>query len=237
MRIFNTYGPRMRPNDGRAIPNFINQALSGAPITVQGDGSQTRSVCHVDDLVEGALRLLFSDLTGPVNIGNPHEMTILELADLVRELTGSDSAVEFIDRAQDDPSQRQPDITLARTELQWEPKVNVRDGLLDTIAWFRDRAEFASQVGSPAPLAGPGRARAASPQGRGHRHRLRRCGNLYLLGVPRSLRVRPGQRFGARRPTQQRSGAFPRAGTAGDAEDDTVDRPAAVHRPPRRGPV
>ena len=106
MRIFNTYGPRMRPNDGRAIPNFVNQALSGAPITVQGDGSQTRSVCHVDDLVDGALRLLFSDLTGPVNIGNPHEMSVLELAELVRELTGSDSVVEFIDRAQDDPSQR-----------------------------------------------------------------------------------------------------------------------------------
>ena len=152
MRIFNTYGPRMRPNDGRAIPNFISQALAGAPITVQGDGSQTRSVCHVDDLVEGALRLLFSDLAGPVNIGNPHEMTILELADLVRELTGSDSPVEFIERAQDDPSQRQPDITLARTELQWEPKVDVRDGLLETIAWFRDRADGASQVGSPAPV-------------------------------------------------------------------------------------
>ena len=100
MRIFNTYGPRMRPNDGRAIPNFINQALAGAPITVQGDGSQTRSVCYVDDLVEGALRLLFSDLSGPVNIGNPHEMTILELAGLIRELTGSDSALEFTDRSQ-----------------------------------------------------------------------------------------------------------------------------------------
>ena len=153
MRIFNTYGPRMRPYDGRAIPNFINQALSGAPITVQGDGGQTRSVCHVDDLVEGALRLLFSDLTGPVNIGNPHEMSILELAELVRELTGSASVVKFIDRAEDDPSQRRPDITLARTELQWEPKVNVRDGVSETIAWFRDRAETASQVGSPTPHA------------------------------------------------------------------------------------
>ena len=146
MRIFNTYGPRMRPDDGRVIPNFINQALAGAPITVQGDGSQTRSVCHVDDLVEGALRLLFSDLAGPVNVGNPHEMTILELADLIRELTGSDSPLEFIDRAQDDPSRRQPDITLARTELRWEPKVEVRDGLLDTIAWFRDRTELAPRA-------------------------------------------------------------------------------------------
>ena len=144
MRIFNTYGPRMRPDDGRAIPNFINQALAGTPITVQGDGSQTRSVCHVDDLVDGALRLLFSDLAGPINIGNPHEMTVLELAELILELTGSDSAVQFIDRCQDDPSRRQPDITLARTELRWEPKVDVRAGLLQTIAWFRGR-------GGPAP--------------------------------------------------------------------------------------
>jgi UDPglucose 6-dehydrogenase len=152
MRIFNTYGPRMRPNDGRAIPNFVTQALSGAPITVQGDGSQTRSVCHVDDLVEGALRLLFSNLTGPVNIGSPNEMTILELAELVRELTGSVSPVEFTDRPQDDPSQRQPDITLARTELQWEPKVGVRDGLLQTITWFRDQATEASPMAVPSPV-------------------------------------------------------------------------------------
>jgi nucleotide sugar dehydrogenase len=146
MRIFNTYGPRMRPNDGRAIPNFVTQALAGDPITIQGDGSQTRSVCHVDDLVEGALRLLFSDLSGPVNIGNPHEMTILELAELIRELAGSESLVDFGERPQDDPSQRQPDITLARRELQWEPKVDVRDGLMNTIAWFRGRSERASQV-------------------------------------------------------------------------------------------
>jgi nucleotide sugar dehydrogenase len=151
MRIFNTYGPRMRANDGRAIPNFVSQALAGAPVTVHGDGSQTRSVCHVDDLVEGALRLLFSDLTGPVNIGNPHEMSVLELAGLVCELTGSDSPIRFLDRPQDDPSQRQPDITLARAELNWEPKVDVRDGLLETIAWFRDRAARATQYASPAP--------------------------------------------------------------------------------------
>ncbi len=143
MRIFNTYGPRMRPDDGRAIPNFTTQALAGAPITVQGDGSQTRSVCHVSDLVEGALRLLFSDLAGPVNIGNPHETSILELAGLVRELTGSDSPIEFIDRTQDDPSQRQPDITLARNALQWEPKVDVRDGLRETVDWFRERVSVA----------------------------------------------------------------------------------------------
>jgi nucleotide sugar dehydrogenase len=151
MRIFNTYGPRMRANDGRAIPNFITQALSGTPITVQGDGRQTRSVCHVDDLVEGALRLLFSDLAGPVNIGNPHEMTILELAELVRELTASDSPLEFIERAEDDPSQRRPDITLARTELRWEPKIDVRDGVSQTIAWFRDKNGVASCVGSSTP--------------------------------------------------------------------------------------
>ena len=150
MRIFNTYGPRMRPNDGRAIPNFITQSLAGAPITVQGDGSQTRSVCYVDDLVDGALRLLFSDLAGPVNVGNPHEMTVLELAELIRELTGSTSAVTFIPRAQDDPAQRQPDITLARTELGWEPRVDVRDGLVTTIAWFRDRAAGGSSAAVPA---------------------------------------------------------------------------------------
>jgi UDPglucose 6-dehydrogenase len=152
MRIFNTYGPRMRANDGRAIPNFVTQALAGDPITVQGDGTQTRSVCHVDDLVAGALQLLFSDLSGPVNIGNPHEMTVLELAELIRELTGSESLVEFRDRPEDDPSQRQPDIALARRELNWEPKVDVRDGLLDTIAWFRDRDDRASHVESMPPL-------------------------------------------------------------------------------------
>ncbi len=152
MRIFNTFGPRMRPNDGRAIPNFITQSLAGAPITVQGDGSQTRSVCYVDDLIDGALRLLFSDLTGPVNIGNPKEMSVLELAELIRELTGSSSALNFIPRAEDDPSQRQPDITLARTELNWEPRVDVRDGLQRTIAWFRSRADGSMQVASPAPI-------------------------------------------------------------------------------------
>ena len=154
MRIFNTYGPRMRPNDGRAIPNFITQALAGSPITVQGDGSQTRSVCYVDDLVDGALRLLFSDLAGPVNIGNPNEMTILELAELIRALTGSDSPLNFIERAQDDPSQRQPDITLARTALSWEPHVDVRDGLATTIAWFRGLSS-GTTTAAPAPNTEP----------------------------------------------------------------------------------
>ena len=152
MRIFNTYGPRMRAHDGRAIPTFICQALAGDPITIQGDGSQTRSVCHVDDLVEGALKLLFSNLTGPVNIGNPYEMTILELADLVRELIGSGSPLKFIDRAQDDPSQRKPEISIARSQLHWDPMVDVREGLLDTIAWFRQRTDGRSQLVSPAPL-------------------------------------------------------------------------------------
>ncbi len=142
----------MRPNDGRAIPNFITQSLAGAPITVQGNGSQTRSVCHVDDLIDGALRLLFSDLAGPVNIGNPKEMSVLELAELIRELTGSGSPLNFIPRAEVDPSQRRPDITLARTELNWEPRIDVREGLRQTIAWFRSRADGSMQVASPAPI-------------------------------------------------------------------------------------
>ena len=176
MRIFNTYGPRMRPNDGRAIPNFVTQSLAGAPITVQGDGSQTRSVCYVDDLVEGALRLLFSELTGPVNIGNPNEMTVLELAELIRELTGSDSPLNFIDRAQDDPAQRQPDITLARTQLRWEPQVEVREGLLTTIAWFRDRAAGVANLPTPAPIEVP-----AEPQ---HpRHKVAVIGTGYVGAV------------------------------------------------------
>ena len=177
MRIFNTYGPRMRPNDGRAIPNFITQALAGAPITVQGDGSQTRSVCYVDDLVEGALRLLFSDLSGPVNIGNPHEMSVLELAGLVRELAGSDSPLEFTERPQDDPSQRQPDITLARTALKWEPEVDVRDGLSETISWFRGRVDCTPHQlpSSPALVA---RAEQVRPQ-----HKVAVIGTGYVGAV------------------------------------------------------
>src|SRR3954469_24448755 len=121
LRIFNTYGERMRPNDGRAIPTFIRQALKGEPITVAGDGGQTRSVCYVDDLVEGILRLLRSDLEGPVNIGNPYELSMLELAQRVKELAKSDSEIVFIPRPTDDPTVRQPDITLAKRELGWEP--------------------------------------------------------------------------------------------------------------------
>ena len=142
LRIFNTFGERMRPNDGRAIPTFIRQALKGEPITVAGDGSQTRSVCYVDDLVEGILRLLRSGLEGPVNIGNPHELSMLELAERIKELAKSDSEIVFIPRPEDDPSVRQPDITLAKRELGWEPQVPLDEGLSRTIEWFRGHPEL-----------------------------------------------------------------------------------------------
>ena len=141
VRIFNTFGPRMRPNDGRAIPTFIRQALKGEPITVAGDGGQTRSVCYVDDLIHGLLMLLRSDLPGPVNIGNPHELSMLALAERIRVLTGSSSEITFIDRPTDDPSVRQPDITLARRELGWEPTIELDDGLRRTIDWFRQQQQ------------------------------------------------------------------------------------------------
>ncbi|SDJ35172.1 dTDP-glucose 4,6-dehydratase [Frankineae bacterium MT45] len=136
VRIFNTFGPRMRPFDGRAIPTFIRQALAGEPITVAGDGSQTRSVCFVDDLIDGILRFALSDLSGPVNIGNPHELSVLALAELIRDLCGSRSPIEFIPRPQDDPTVRQPDITLAREQLGWTPTTEVVEGLRRTVAWF-----------------------------------------------------------------------------------------------------
>ena len=136
VRIFNTHGPRMRPNDGRAIPAFTTQALSGRPITVAGDGSQTRSIIYVDDLIEGIVRLLRSDLPGPVNLGNPHEVSVLHLAQTIKRLTGSDSEITFVERPVDDPSIRQPDIGLARSALGWEPSVSFEDGLSRTIAWF-----------------------------------------------------------------------------------------------------
>jgi dTDP-glucose 4,6-dehydratase len=142
VRIFNTYGPRMRPNDGRAIPTFIRQALRGEPLTVAGDGMQTRSVCYVDDLIDGILRLLYSNEIGPVNIGNPREMTVLGIAEMIRDLTGSASEIEFIDRPVDDPSVRQPDITLAQSALGWSPQVAVEDGLKQTIDWFRTHPEM-----------------------------------------------------------------------------------------------
>jgi dTDP-glucose 4,6-dehydratase len=137
VRIFNTYGPRMRIQDGRAIPAFISQALMGEPMTVFGDGSQTRSVCYVDDLVDGLFRLLMSDIVEPVNIGNPNELSMLELAEEVRELTGSSSEIVFKSLPEDDPKVRQPDITRARTLLGWEPRVDRREGLMRTIEYFR----------------------------------------------------------------------------------------------------
>jgi dTDP-glucose 4,6-dehydratase len=136
-RIFNTYGSRMRPNDGRAIPTFLNQALSGKPITVFGDGSQTRSFCYVDDMVRGLITLCESDLHDPVNIGNPHEMTLLEMAQTVRELTGTTSEIVFEALPVDDPKVRQPDITRARELLGWEPEVDLREGLTRTIEHAR----------------------------------------------------------------------------------------------------
>jgi len=137
LRIFNVYGPRMRPNDGRAIPNFLAQALRDEPLTVYGDGSQTRSFCYVADEVEGIFRLLMSPVTEPVNIGNPNEMTILELARMVIELTGSRSEIVFRELPQDDPKQRRPDITRARTLLGWEPTTPLREGLCRTVEYFR----------------------------------------------------------------------------------------------------
>ena len=137
-RIFNTYGPRMHPNDGRVVSNFIIQALQGEPITLYGDGSQTRAFCFVNDLVEGFLRLMATgdEVTGPVNLGNPHEIPVRELAERVVRLTGSKSAIEFRPLPQDDPTQRCPDITLARKLLHWEPAVGLEDGLQRTIAYF-----------------------------------------------------------------------------------------------------
>ena len=140
VRIFNTYGPRMHPNDGRVVSNFIVQALRGQDITIYGDGSQTRSFCYVDDLVDGLVRMMDSpdDRTGPINMGNPGEFSMLELAQHVLRLTGSRSQLRFEPLPQDDPKQRQPDIAQARARLGWEPKVGLEQGLERTIAYFRD---------------------------------------------------------------------------------------------------
>ncbi len=138
-RIFNTYGPAMHPFDGRVVSNFIRQALAGEEITLFGDGSQTRSFCYRDDLIEGLIRLMNApdELTGPVNLGNPDEFTVLELAELVLEMTGSKSKIVHRPLPQDDPTRRQPDITLARKHLSWQPTVPLREGLKKTIDWFR----------------------------------------------------------------------------------------------------
>ncbi|MCI5142627.1 MAG: NAD-dependent epimerase/dehydratase family protein, partial [Candidatus Electrothrix sp. ATG1] len=137
-RIFNTYGPRMHPNDGRVVSNFIVQALQGRAITIYGDGSQSRSFCYVDDLIEAFVRLMDTEdsFTGPVNTGNPGEFTILQLAENVIELIGSKSEIIFEALPEDDPQQRQPDISLAKEKLGWEPKVSLREGLVPTIEYF-----------------------------------------------------------------------------------------------------
>jgi len=142
VRIFNTYGPRMRLSDGRAIPAFLSQALKNEDVTVFGDGSQTRSLCYVSDLVEGIFRLMMSNEADPVNIGNPTEMTIRQLAQTIIDITGSKSRIVERPLPVDDPKVRQPDITRARTILGWEPKVPLREGLDTTIAYFRKKLEI-----------------------------------------------------------------------------------------------
>lgn len=139
IRIFNTYGPRMHPNDGRVVSNFIVQALKGEDLTIYGEGLQTRSFCYVDDLIDGMMRMMNSsdDVTGPINVGNPTEFTMIQLAETILRLTGSASRIVFLPIPQDDPRQRQPDITRARTTLGWEPKVQLEDGLKETISYFR----------------------------------------------------------------------------------------------------
>lgn len=140
MRIFNTYGPRMLPDDGRVVSNFIVQALKGEPITIYGEGQQTRSFCYVDDLIEGAVRLMETPdtITGPINIGNPKEFTIRELAETVIRLTNSSSKLIYLPLPQDDPKQRQPNIAKAREQLKWEPKIALEEGLTKTIAYFSE---------------------------------------------------------------------------------------------------
>lgn len=147
-RIFNTYGPRMHHADGRVVSNFIVQALQGDPITIYGDGSQTRSFCFVDDLVEGFIRLMESDaaLTGPINLGNPGEFSILQLAEQVIEMTGSRSEIVFKPLPQDDPKQRRPDISKAKTQLNWEPSVPLKEGLQRTVDYFQDVVRFLKEV-------------------------------------------------------------------------------------------
>ena len=139
IRIFNTYGPRMRPDDGRVVSNFIMQALKGEDITIYGDGKQTRSFQYVDDLVEGMIRMMASEnFTGPVNLGNPGEFTMLELAEIILKMTNSKSKIIFTPLPSDDPKQRKPDITLAKEKLNgWEPKIRLEEGLIDTIKYFK----------------------------------------------------------------------------------------------------
>jgi dTDP-glucose 4,6-dehydratase len=136
-RIFNTYGPRMRSDDGRMVPTFCSQALAGEPMTVTGSGQQTRALCYVDDTVEALVALARSDFAGPVNIGNPAELSVLHIAELIRDLAGSESPIHFLPAAEDDPQRRCPDITVAREQLGWEPRVSYQTGLAATVEWFR----------------------------------------------------------------------------------------------------
>ena len=157
VRIFNTYGSRMRTNDGRVVPAFISQALRGEPLTIFGDGSQTRSFCYVDDLIDGIYRLSVSTLSGPINIGDPsHELTMRRFADEILKVTGSNSPLTFVDYpTEDDPRQRRPDITRARTLLGWEPRVDLEDGLRSTVAYFKECLEI-EDVAATSVLAGSG---------------------------------------------------------------------------------
>ena len=141
VRIFNTYGPRMRINDGRAIPNFLKQALTGKDLTVYGEGSQTRSFCYVSDLIEGIYRLLISDQNEPINIGNPNEMTIKEMADKILQATNSESKITYVPLPEDDPKVRQPDITRAKKYLNWEPVVGLDEGLQSTLKYFKEQLQ------------------------------------------------------------------------------------------------
>jgi len=147
VRIFNTFGPRMRGHDGRAIPAFFTAALQNVPLPVHGDGSQTRSLCYVDDLVDGILRLLLSRESGPVNLGNPEEVTMLQLAELVQEVVGNKPGIEYLPRPVDDPSVRRPDTTRAAEILDWKPQIPLREGLEKTLPWFR-KAVLGSVIGS-----------------------------------------------------------------------------------------
>ena len=142
-RIFNTFGPRMHPNDGRVVSNFIIQALQGKDITIYGDGSQTRSFQYVDDLTEGLVRLMNGSYDGPVNIGNPDEYSIKQFAEKIEQMTGSSSKIIYMPKVADDPSQREPDISTAKKELKWEPKVPVTDGISKTVAYFTGVLEHA----------------------------------------------------------------------------------------------
>jgi len=139
VRIFNTYGPRLGATDGRVVSNLIVQALAGSPLTIYGDGFQTRSFCFVSDLIDGIRKLASSDACGPINIGNPVEFTVLELAQMVKQITATSSTIEYLDLPADDPMQRCPDIALARTVLNWEPRIGLEDGLRQTIQWFREQ--------------------------------------------------------------------------------------------------